>query len=130
MVYALCADVEEDLIDSDFTSIQQRSFDYVKSKSRKNKPEKRVVERVNHLQETKAVLLPKPLLKAQLMLFFGSSSVSLYHTLLFTRDDYFELLGSTGRLIREDKCGCIQEKTLPMLERLGKGISAAARICQ
>jgi len=113
------AGMEEDLVDSDFTSIQQRLFDCVKSKPRKNKDEKRVVERVNHQQEIKVVLHPKPLPEAPLMSFSGSSHVSIHNALPFTSEDYFDLVDSAGRLIREGKRGFIKEKTPPILERFG-----------
>ena len=113
------AGMESDLVDSDFTSIQQRLFDHAKRKPRKNANEKRVVERVNHQREIKAALHPKPLPEAPLMKFSGSSHVPIHRALPFTKQDYFELVDSTGRLIREGKRGFIDEKTPPILERFG-----------
>ena len=38
--------------------------------------------------------------------------------ILFSFEDYLELVDCTGRISRDDKRGAIDEKTLPILERL------------
>nr|MBX2857983.1 transposase [Cellvibrionaceae bacterium] len=109
----------EDLIESDFTSVQQRLFDYIKDKKQKNTDEKQLVNRVNKQLKIKQLLSLKDLPEAPLAQFSDSSDVTANHVLPFSQEDYFALLDSTGRIIREDKQGFIDEQCPPILKRLG-----------
>ncbi|MBX2858751.1 MAG: transposase [Cellvibrionaceae bacterium] len=113
------AAMEEDLIDSDFTSIQQRLFDYAKHKTNKTTTEKRLVTRVNKQRRIKELLNLKDLPEASLMPFSASNYAPLENALPFTREDYFDLVDSTGKLIRSDKKGFLDEDAPPLLRSLG-----------
>ena len=115
------AGMETDLAESDFTSIQQRLFDYAKHKQKQahTTAEKSVMARVEQQRELKRQLELDELPSAQLMPFSGSSHVSIHTALPFTREDYFALVDQTGRAIREDKKGYISAEQQPLLERLG-----------
>ena len=113
------ASMENDLIDSDFTSIQQRLFDYVKHKPVKNKDEKRLTQRIQHQRTLKAELKLDKLPEASLMPFDGSAHTDIHVALPFTREDYFELVDVTGRVIREDKRGFINAEVPAILWRMG-----------
>ena len=110
---------EKDLIESNFTSIQQRLFDYAKRKSNKNKSEQKLVANIHQQRELKKALALDDLPEAKLMPFDGSSHVGIHHALPFTRPDYFELVDSTGRAIRDNKRGFITNDIPPILLRLG-----------
>jgi hypothetical protein len=45
--------------------------------------------------------------------------VQYFTAFTFIHRDYYELIDTTGRCIREDKAGCIENKHNPILERLG-----------
>lgn len=112
------AGMADDLNKSDFTSIQQRLYDYVKNKSNRNKDEQNIVKRVKGQEEIKKELdlgLPE----AALMPFDGSSHTSVHTALPFTREDYFDLVDVTGRMIRNDKHGAIDADIPPIVARLG-----------
>lgn len=113
------AGVEKDLESSDFTSIQQRLFDYVKYKAKKNSTEKQVVDRVQQQRQLKMDLGLANLPEQVLMPFSGSSKVAIHTALPFTREDYFDLVERTGRIIRDDKRGAIGSDVPPLLQRLG-----------
>jgi hypothetical protein len=76
---------------SDFTSIQQRI------RKKQNKP-----------QENTVKLLPLKRTKTP----------THKHGFSFSEQDYFELVDTTGRIIREDKRGYIPNHIPPILERL------------
>ena len=113
------ASVEDDIIDSDFTSIQQRLHDYVKYKNTKNRDEKRLVKRVNKQHKIKTQLKLEALPEAALMPFSGSKHIPIHNALPFTREDYFDLVDTTSRLVREDNSGFVDESVPPILARFG-----------
>ncbi|HEY7773599.1 MAG TPA: transposase [Marinagarivorans sp.] len=113
------AGIEIDVVKSDFTSIQQRLFDYIKPKAVKNTSEKTVVKRISKQRQLKAELKLDDLPEAPLMPFDGSSHTDIHAALPFTREDYFELVDATGRMIREDKKAFIPSKIPPILLRFG-----------
>ncbi len=113
------AGMEKDLVDGDFTSIQQRLFDYVKRKPLKNTAERQVVKKINTQQQLKTDLKLDKLPEAPLMPFDGSSHTDIHVALPFTREDYFELVDTTGRAIRDDKKGFIPSEMPALVARLG-----------
>ncbi len=108
---------ENDLIESDFTSIQHRLFDFVKRKANKNKSEQKLVANIHQQRELKKELALDDFPEATLMPFDGSNHTSIHQALPFTRQDYFELVDSTGRAIRVDKRGFISNEIPPILVR-------------
>jgi len=113
------AGMEKDLYDSDFTSIQQRLYDYTAPKKLNTKLEQGLIERVNHQQELKQTQGLGELPEALLMPFDGSSHTDIQSALPFTREDYFDLVDVTGRIIRGDKRGAIHSEIPSIVERLG-----------
>ncbi len=113
------AAMETDLMESDFTSIQQRLFDYVKYKNTKSKSEQQLNARVQKQRELKAEMGLDALPEAPLMPFDGSSHTDTRHALPFTREDYFDLVDTTGRILRDDKRGAIASELPAIVSRLG-----------
>ena len=113
------AGMESNLVDSDFTSIQQRLFDYVKYKSTKNRDESRLVKRIQHQREIKREIGLQDLPEAPLMSFDGSSHTDIHFALPFTREDYFMLVDETGRVLREDKRGAIPDSAARIVSQFG-----------
>ncbi|MES1147047.1 MAG: alpha-amylase family glycosyl hydrolase [Solimonas sp.] len=174
------ANITDDLVTSDFTSIQQRLFDHAKRLSHPNKDEKALISRVKKQRQLKAELELDDQPEAKLMKFKKSIKneehplpVSLPHqgggngvafavksegtlrqaqgersesmedplslvpsptrgeggrkqksfrnaihdALPITQQDYFTLVDTTGRLIREDKAGYISSELKPILKR-------------
>jgi len=113
------AGMEKDVTESDFTSIQQRLFDYVKYKSTKNKNEQQLMKRVQEQRVLAEELDISDLPQGQLMPFSGSSKTDIHVALPFTREDYFDLVDVTGRVIRDDKRGFIPSEIPPIIQRFG-----------
>nr|MBX2859561.1 transposase [Cellvibrionaceae bacterium] len=113
------AGIEKDPESSDFTSIQQRLFDYVKYKSKKTKSEKQVVVKVQQQRQLKTELALDNLPEQGLMPFSGSSHTDIHDALPFTREDYFVLVDKTGRAIRDDKRGVIRSDMPSILQQFG-----------
>jgi len=113
------AGMEKDLYDSNFTSIQQHLYDYTAPKKSNSKAEQGLVERVNQQQALKQAQGLGELPEASLMPFDGGSHTNIQSALPFTREDYFELVDVTGRLIREGKRGAIHSDIPSIVERLG-----------
>lgn len=113
------AAMEPDLAHSSFTSIQQRIADYAKDKLRPSAVEVSATRCVERQARLKADLGLQNQPDAPLMPFGGSAHVSVHSAIPFTREDYFELVDSTGRLIREDKRGFIGSDVPPLLQQLG-----------
>lgn len=113
------AGMEKNLCDSDFTSIQQRLFDHVKYKPVKNTAEKALSKRVIQQRKLKQSLDLDGQPEAPLMPFDGSSHTDIHTALPFTREDYFDLVDTTGRIIREDKRGFIDAKAPSIIAQLG-----------
>jgi len=113
------AGVENDLIDSDFTSIQQRLYDIAQRKRRKNASEKMLSKRVLRQNQLRKELEMEELPEAPLMPFDGSAHSNIHSGLPFTEADYLELVDTTGRAVRDDKRGFIASDIPPILQRLG-----------
>lgn len=113
------AAMTDDLIGSDFTSIQQRLSDYAGTKAQLSKTEKTIVKRVAKQQQLKQALGLSAQPEAALMPFDGSSHTDVHAALPFSQADYFELVDATGRIIREDKRGAISSNLPPIVTRLG-----------
>jgi REP element-mobilizing transposase RayT len=126
------AGLHKDLQTSNFTSIQQRLDDYankipakpddsqqVTSNVAKTKPEKGLTRRVDYQNMLKKDLRLHDLPEAPLMLFDGGSYTSIHTALPFTREDYFQLVDVTGRIIRSDKRGAIHSDIPSIVEKLG-----------
>jgi len=124
------AGIENDTFTSDFTSIQQRLYSFTqehKKGKRKNNDEETLVARVNHQQQVEQSMfddidlkpLTQPKTQSQLMPFSGSSKIPIHIALPFTQADYFHLVDTTGRVIRENKKGFIPSHYPPILQRLG-----------
>jgi len=117
------AGMETDIVDSDFTSIQQRLFDTLQDKRTQTNintgTEKNLVKRAKQQQVLKQTLGLDALPEAALMPFDGSSHTDIHSALPFTREDYVELVDVTGRMIRDDKKGYIPATIPPIVARLG-----------
>ncbi len=113
------AGMAEDLFDSDFTSIQQRLFDYIKHKPVKNKDEQSLVSNVKKQRAIKESLNLDKLPEAPLTPFDGSAHTVVNVALPFTRENYFELVDTTGRIIREGKWDFISAQVPQVLWRIG-----------
>ena len=61
----------------------------------------------------------EPCQQASLKILDGSSHTPLSECIPYTRQDYFELVDWTGRALRADKRGAIDESQAPILKRLG-----------
>jgi hypothetical protein len=108
-----------DCCDSDFTSIQQRLFDYSKYKTEKSAAEKVTSQRISAQRDLKAELGLEKQPEAPLMPFDGGSHTDIHFALPFTREDYFDLVDQTGRIIREDKKGFITGQTPKLITQFG-----------
>ena len=113
------AQMAKDCSDSDFTSIQQRLFDYAKYKTQKSPAEKTVSRRIKQQRQLKVDLEIDKLPEALLMPFDGSSHIDIHFALPFTREDYFDLVDKTGRVIKEGKRGFIAADTPTLIIQLG-----------
>ncbi len=113
------ADMAKDLVESNFTSIQQRLRDYAVRKQNKTASESKVIKKVEQHTALKEELGLAKQPEAKLMTFDGSSRTSIHAALPFTRTDYFDLVDTTGRIIREDKAGFIPSEIPPILDRFG-----------
>jgi len=113
------AGMEKDLYDSNFTSIQQRLYNYTTPKKSSSKVEQGLTERISQQQELKQVQGLGEFPEASLVPFDGGSYTNIQSALPFTREDYFELVDVTGRNIRGDKRGAIYRDIPSIVERLG-----------
>jgi len=113
------AAMAEELCDSDFTSIQQRLYDYVKYKAVKSSTERKLTKRIQQQKQLKSDLALDKQPESPLMTFDGSSHTDIHFALPFTREDYFDLVDKTGRIIREDKRGFIATEIPTLISRLG-----------
>ncbi|MES1191715.1 MAG: alpha-amylase family glycosyl hydrolase [Steroidobacter sp.] len=172
------AGITNDLVTSDFTSIQQRLFDHAKRLAHPSKDEKTLISRVKKQRQLKAELELDDQPEAKLMQFKkpinkkepphpqslslvgereglfiesvprrvegngGAFAVksegtlrqaqgerndlqhqrksfrnAIHDALPITQQDYFTLVDTTGRLIREDKTGYISSELKPILKR-------------
>ncbi|GAB1261804.1 hypothetical protein [Aurantivibrio plasticivorans] len=86
-----------DLVDSDFTSIQQR-----------------LLKADLNLDD-----FPEP----PMIPFDGSAHTDIHTTLSFTREDYFDLVDKTERVIREYKRGFIRSEIPSFINQLGTNLN-------
>ena len=129
------AAMAEDLVESDFTSIQQRLMEYAGQQPPRSKAETKLNEGRQPLVEPATAKALKAKQKQQQQMVHeldleelpsaalhplsGSSHSDLSHALPFTLEDYFDLVDATGRAIRDDKRGHIPDHLKPMIVRLG-----------
>ncbi len=115
------AGLANDLETSDYSSIQERLFNYAKREKVKPKNYSQLKKRIEQQSnpENHGPVDSQQLSKAKLMSFDGSSHTSIHEALPYTRADYFELVDVTGRLIREGKKGFIQGGEPPILSKMG-----------
>ena len=113
------AGMQQDLVDSDFTSIQQRLYDYVKHKPVRSATEKSLTNNIAHQRKIRSELKLGKLPEAPLMPLDDSTRTEGQTVLPFSREDYFELVDTTVRIIREDKRGFISEDVPRILKKLG-----------
>ncbi len=74
-------------------------------------------KRVQSVQKTPKEQ-PEPYQPKTLMPFVGNPRQNMPHGLPFKLEDYLELLDWTGRILRDDKRGAIDQKLPPILNRL------------
>jgi len=108
-------DMADDLTSSDFTSIQQRIFDYCEDYQTSTAPD--VARRTEPQDSTKQALDLTDLPDASLMPFGGSAHTNIFDAIAFTLEDYFNLAYTTGRVIRMDKRGTIDAKATILITR-------------
>ncbi|MBX2858701.1 MAG: transposase [Cellvibrionaceae bacterium] len=113
----LRAGVEDNLMDSDFSSIQQRLYEHSRRKANKSADEKRLIKRVQQQRRIKELLDLKHLPEASLMPFSSSYSRVSGEVLPFSRDDYFELLYRTSAIIQQEKAGFAPQDSPEVLKR-------------
>ena len=116
------AAMADDLLESDFTSIQQRIMDYSSTKAAKQitKSCKATLgEKKSKQQQLKNALNLSEIPEQPLMLFGGSAHNNVHNALPFTLQDYFDLVDCTGRAVREDKRGYISPQSSALIQRLG-----------
>ena len=122
------AAMADDLVDSDFTSIQQRLFDELKQRSQASETKeksinpiqsKRLKAKETYLLSLKQAQSLESLPQQKLMGFDGGSFTSVHDALPFTFADYLELVDSTGRVIRKDKRGFITAQSERLITSMG-----------
>ena len=113
------AGIADTLEQSDFTSIQQRIFDFVKHRPKKTVAVKALVKNVTRQKVVEKELGLSELPKQPLMAFDGSIHTPIDEALPFTKADYFELVDMAGRTIRDGKRGFIDSQVPPILLRMG-----------
>jgi len=101
---------------SDFTSIQERLFDHAK---RVRRPSRQQKDLVRQYRKNVVSQSDSDLKQARLKPLNGSCFAPLSEGIPFTRQDYFDLVDWTGRILREDKRGAIDGQLPPILQRLG-----------
>ncbi len=112
------AGMEDNLNESDFTSIQQRLFEFAKRRHHV-KPHGALTKRINKQERLKTALGVEDQPEAPLMIFDGSSHTNIHQALPFTQEDYFTLLDVTGRAFREDKRGYIPSDVPSIVSQYG-----------
>ncbi len=116
------AAITDNLVDSDFTSIQQRISECSRStqvKEMEKSTQKKVREKIKAQKVLKKELNLHELPEAPLMSFSGSAHTDIHAALPYTQEDYFELVDSTGRVLRDDKRGAISNHSVKLLNQLG-----------
>ena len=105
------AGMSQTLIDSEFTSIQERiqAFSKAQEVLENDEPENEAQQKKEEKNEEVQYYQP-----ASLMAFGPNDSENICFTLL----DYLELVDWTGRIIREDKRGYIKDEVPTLVEQL------------
>ncbi|MBV1916149.1 MAG: hypothetical protein KUG72_12235 [Pseudomonadales bacterium] len=107
---------------SDFTSIQERLYHVADQQSQPSKPQKQLIKRYKNyfLDKTEEQNLDGEYdQQAELKPLCGSSHTPLSDGIPYNQQDYFELVDWTGRAIREDKRGVIDDRLPSILTRMG-----------
>ncbi len=102
--------------ESNFTSTQERLFNHAK---RVRCPSRQQKDLVQEFKKNVMDQRDSDLKQARLKPLNGSCFAPLSEGIPFTRQDYFELVDWTGRTLREDKRGAIDNQLPPILQRLG-----------
>lgn len=110
------AAMEKNLEESDFTSIQTRLHAFAVEQGQTHKTLSQRVEKQLGLKQQLGL---QQQAEAPLMEFDGSAHTDIHVALPFTREDYFDLLDKTGRLIREGKRGFIAAHTPRIISQFG-----------
>lgn len=113
------AAIKSDVVDSDFTSIQQRIYDYAQTHLDAIQDLDKLESRIENQRAIKEELELDKLPEAELMPFDGSLHTDIHEALPFTLQDYFDLVDVTGRLVRADKRGSVDAKLPALVNRLG-----------
>ncbi len=135
------AGIADDLIGSDFTSIQQRIFDFVSNKNTSEKKsklehnpssqvqkidlkltksnQKRIQSKIKKQQKLEKILQLESLPKSHLKPFHGSVHTDITDAIPIIFADYLELVETTGRCIRDDKHGFISDTSEKAIHALG-----------
>ncbi len=126
------ANIAKNSESSDFTSLQSRLFKHLESLDNRSKKTEQVKNKIKRrLNKQSAALTQKNrkktstpfpnanLPKAPLLSFENAVHSKLEPCIPFSLEDYLQLVEETGRVIRSDKKGFIDEETPPLLERLG-----------
>ena len=113
------AGIAQTLEDSDFTSVQQRLHTLAQEKQSQTEACQQLAERMEKQEAVKQEIKVDHWPQADLMPFDGRVHTSIHLALPFTREDYLELVESTGKVVREDKGGAIPDSVIPVLQRFG-----------
>ena len=108
--------------ESDFTSIQERLYDHAIEKNKPSVKQKRLIrqyKKSNQNQKDTSSTNYEPCQQASLKVLDGSGRIRLSEGIPYSRQDYFELVDWTGRVLRSGKRGAIDESQAPILQRLG-----------
>ena len=108
--------------ESDFTSIQERLYDHAIEKNKPSAKQKRLIKQYKNnsqSQKDSSSTSYEPYQQARLKILHGSSHTPLSEGIPCSQQDYFELVDWTGRVLRADKRGAIDESQAPILKRLG-----------
>ncbi|MBV1872762.1 MAG: hypothetical protein KUG83_09475 [Gammaproteobacteria bacterium] len=108
--------------ESDFTFIQERLYDQAIDTNKPSVKQKRLIKlykKHNQNHQNTPAMGDEPCQQASLKVLDGSGHTPLSEGAPYTRQNYFELVYWTGRVLRADKRGAIDESQAPILKRLG-----------
>ncbi len=101
---------------SNFTSVQQRLYDYARD-TRQITKQPKLASRIDEQAKLKSDLSLDAQAEAPLMPFDGSAHTAIHVALPFTQEDYFALVDATGRVLRDDKRGQISPEIARIVAR-------------
>ena len=107
---------------SNFTSIQERLYHVADQQRRPSQPQKQLIKRYKkqYLDKKESKKSDNKIDKlADLKPLCGGSHTPLSYGIPYSQQDYFALVDWTGRVIRSDKRGAIDDNLPPILKRLG-----------